>query len=175
MTRRRDFKRLVRNRMRATGETYTVALSALEGADAALGTSIPILPARDIPETLAFFERLGFTGRHDKANDYAVVRRGSIELHFVATPDLDPWTSAGMAYVRGNDIDSLYDEFRTSGGLGVLPMPHPDPVREELRRKWDEGASIARLGEVADQPWGVREFPLLDPNNNLIRFGQPLP
>jgi len=28
------------------------------------------------------------------------------------------------------------------------------------------------MGEVADKSWGIREFPLLDPSNNLLRFGQ---
>lgn len=30
------------------------------------------------------------------------------------------------------------------------------------------------MGELADKAWGIREFALLDPNNNLIRFGQAL-
>jgi hypothetical protein len=30
------------------------------------------------------------------------------------------------------------------------------------------------MGELVDQPWGIREFPLLDCNNNLIRFGEVL-
>jgi hypothetical protein len=46
--------------------------------------------------------------------------------------------------------------------------------RDELRAKWDAGESIARMGEVVDQPWGIRELPPLDCNNNLIRFGEVL-
>lgn len=144
------------------------------------GTSIPMLPARDIPETLALFEQLGFTIRHDEANDYAMVRRGSIELHFVASPTLDPWTQAGMAYVRLNDVSALYEEFLATGAIPLVAAPrselqYAERVRDELRTKWDAGQSIARMGELKDQPWGIREFPLLDPNNNLIRFGQLLP
>lgn len=144
------------------------------------GTSVPMLPAHDIPETLAFFQQLGFTARHDEANEYAMVRRGAIELHFVATPSLDPWNSAGMAFVRLNDVTSLYEEFLATGVVPLVPAPRSElqkaeRVREELRAKWDAGESIARMGELADQPWGIREFALLDPNNNLIRFGQVLP
>lgn len=150
MTRRRSFKRLVRSRMAVTGETYTAASSGLRGPDAPAhqpeqgeptvenvhprsnavpspleGTSIPILPARDIPETLALFERLGFTVRHDVANGYAMVRRGAIELHFTATPDHDPRTSAGMTFVRLDDVSSLYEEFRATGAVPLTGRGWP--------------------------------------------------
>jgi len=42
----------------------------------------------------------------------------------------------------------------------------------DLRRRWAAGESIARITEVEDKPWGFRELELLDPNNNLLRFGQ---
>lgn len=195
MTRRRSFKRLVRSRMEATGQTYTAALSALRGPDDAPaptstlgepameetrtepttesrpveGTSIPVLPARDLSQTLDLFERLGFEVRLHESQGYAVTMRGSIELHFAATPNLDPWTSAGMAFVRLEDVDALYEEFVASGAV-----PVGAPGQSELRARWDAGESIARLGELVDQPWGIREFPLLDPSNNLIRFGRVL-
>lgn len=143
------------------------------------GTSIPILPARDIPQTLALFEQLGFDVHHDERNGYAMVWRGSIELHFTASPDLDPWTSAGMAFVRLDDVSALYEEFLATGALPLVPAPRSELLfeertRAELRERWDSGESIARMGEIADQSWGIREFPLMDPNNNLIRFGQAL-
>lgn len=145
--------------------------------DTVLGTSIPVLPARDIPETLALFERLGFQVHHDEANGYAVVQRATIELHFTASPDLDPWAGAGIAYVRLADVDALYEEFVAADVLPLVPAPRSELLaeerrREELRAKWDAGESIARLGEIADRPWGIREFALLDPSNNLVRFGQ---
>lgn len=190
MTRRRDFKRLVRARMTETGENYTAARRDVERPEPAVetapvegrpveGTSIPILPARHIPETLALFERLGFAVRHDEANDYAMVRRGAIELHLTASPDLDPWTSAGMAFVRLDDVAALYEEFVATAVLPLVPGPRSElqPAerrRDELRARWDNGESIARMGELADKAWGIREFALLDPNNNLIRFGQAL-
>ncbi|HEX6597578.1 MAG TPA: VOC family protein [Acidimicrobiales bacterium] len=141
-------------------------------------TSIPILPARDIPETLALYERLGFTVHYDQANEYAMARRGAIEVHFVAAPDLDPWGGeAGMAYVRLPDVDRLYEEFITSAALPLMPGPaselsFEERTRDELHARWEAGESIARMGQIADKPWGIREFPLLDCNNNLIRFGR---
>lgn len=143
------------------------------------GTSIPVLPARDIPQTLALFEQFGFTLRHDEENDYAMVRRGAIELHFTASPNLDPWNGAGIAFVRLNDACALYEEFLAAGAVPLVALPRSElraaeRARHELRAKWDTGEGIARMGEMVDQPWGIREFPLLDCNNNLIRFGQVL-
>lgn len=143
------------------------------------GTSIPVLPARDIPETLALFEQFGFTVRHDEDNEYAMVRRGTIELHFTARPNLDPWNGAGIAFVRLNDASALYEEFLAAGVVPLVALRRSElraaeRVRDELRAKWDAGESIARMGEMVDQPWGIREFPLLDCNNNLIRFGEVL-
>src|SRR5579862_3274379 len=124
MTARRSLKRLVRRRMDATGETYTAALAAVEGPDSrsqprqgepvmttsnpepsattsdAEGTAVPILPARDIPETLAFFERLGFTTATYEGDGYAFVRRGGIELQYAHNPDVDPFATAAMAFIR---------------------------------------------------------------------------
>ena len=93
----------------------TAAPSAVEG------TSIPVLPARDIPETLALFEQFGFTVRHDEDNEYAMVRRGTIELHFTASPNLDPWNGAGIAFVRLNDAAALYEEFLAAGVVPLRP------------------------------------------------------
>lgn len=143
------------------------------------GTSIPVLPARDIPETLALFEQLGFTVRHDEENDYAMVRRGTIELHFTASPNLDPWNGAGIAFVRLNDAAALYEEFLADGVLPLVALPRSElrareRDRDEVRARWDAGESIARMGAMVDPPWGIREFPLLDCNNNLIRFGEVL-
>jgi hypothetical protein len=129
---------------------------------------------------LALFQRLGFTVRHDEEYGYAMVRRGSIELHFSASPSLDPWNGAGIAFVRLKDVSALYEEFLAGGVVPPVPLPRSElraaeRLRNELRAKWDAGESIARMGEMVDQPWGIREFPLLDCNNNLIRFGQVLP
>jgi predicted lactoylglutathione lyase len=46
--------------------------------------SVPILPSRDLAESLAFYESLGFESRGapPKQYDYLIVGRGGIELHF---------------------------------------------------------------------------------------------
>jgi hypothetical protein len=45
--------------------------------------AIPTLPSRSVNDTLAFFQRLGFEGTIWGAPySYAILRRGSIEIHF---------------------------------------------------------------------------------------------
>lgn len=112
---------------------------------------------------MALFEQLGFAGRHDQVHDYAMVHRGGIELHFTFAPELDPWTSSGMAFIRLDDVTTLCEEFKATGALPVVAAPrselrHSERVRGEVRRKWEAGESIARMGEIADQPWGIREI-----------------
>jgi hypothetical protein len=53
-------------------------------------------------------------------------------------------------YIRVLDADTLYQEFQSRG----LPA---------------EGTPS--LGAIEDRQWGMREFHLLDPDSNLLRFG----
>lgn len=144
------------------------------GPDAAPGPdgiAIPILPARDVGETLAFFERLGFTTEIYRVGSYGFVSRGGIELQYAANPDVDPFSTATMAYVRVADLQAVYDEFRAAGLWE--PSTRGSGLEAELRRRWASREPIARIGPPEDKPWGLKEFPLLDPCNNLLRFGQP--
>lgn len=137
-----------------------------------VGASFPILPAHDVALTVTLFEELGFESDVYTSDGYAILRRSGIELHFTATENVDPLHNNGMAFVRLNDARALYEEFKATGALPVVTAGSIGP--EELQRMWDAGKSIARLAEIEDKPWGIREFAILDPSNNLIRFGQPL-
>jgi hypothetical protein len=44
--------------------------------------------------------------------------------------------------------------------------------RPDLRTRWEQRESIARVSALEDKPWGLREFALLDEDNNLLRIGQ---
>lgn len=116
--------------------------------------SIPILPARDLQETRAFFERLGFrtTGwwPHEFGG-YAILVREDLSMHFFSSSDLSPLENYAQCYWRVNDVDVLHTECAKVG----LP-----------------GAGTPRLSTVEDKPWGMREFALVDPNGNLIRVGE---
>lgn len=112
--------------------------------------AIPILPSRALPATLAFYARLGFAGRV-VGDAYAIVTRGSVELHFFAHAALDPATSHAGCYVRVQAVDPVYAAFAAA----ALPR-----------------AGIPRMDPLEDKPWGMREFAVVDPDGNLLRIGQ---
>lgn len=115
----------------------------------------PILPSRDLAETRAFYERLGFVpwfgGREPW--DYEIVSRGNLVVHFFASPGLVPAKSDSMCYWRVKDADRFHGE------LAELGLPR-------------EG--IPRLTAPENKPWGMREFALVDPSGNLVRIGHDL-
>jgi catechol 2,3-dioxygenase-like lactoylglutathione lyase family enzyme len=116
-------------------------------------TAAPILPARDLAATRAFFERLGFRTVGwwpQQFGGYGILSRGDLEMHFFSFPDLSPQASYAQCYWRVEDVDALHAELAQSG-LPPTGMP--------------------RLTAVEDKPWGIREFALVDPNGTLVRVG----
>jgi len=110
----------------------------------------PKLPMRDKAATIDYYiSKLGF--RDCSAADYdgyLMIAKDDIELHFFAFADLDPATNYGQVYIRTNDIESLYQSLL------------------------DEQVAIHPNGRLHTKPWGQKEFSLLDPDNNLLTFGQ---
>lgn len=114
--------------------------------------AIPILPSRSVSETVAFYKRLGFEGgAHESDSEYAILRRGAIELHFFTHRELLPAESSAGCYIRVLDVESIYSSFSSS----------------QLPRQ-----GIPRIDTLEDKPWGLREFAVIDPNGNLLRIGQ---
>jgi catechol 2,3-dioxygenase-like lactoylglutathione lyase family enzyme len=118
--------------------------------------AVPILPARDLHETLAFYERLGFENRGAPPEewDYLIVGRGTLWLHFVSSPKVDPLTTDAGCYLYVEDADALHDSW--------APHVVPDP------------ATGRRLVPPTTTPYGMREFALVDPSGNLVRVGTRL-
>jgi catechol 2,3-dioxygenase-like lactoylglutathione lyase family enzyme len=115
--------------------------------------AIPILPSRSLSDTLAFFRRLGFEGEIHGHGDYAIIRRGAVELHFFTHGELLPAESSAMCFIRVSDAEGIYRAFASA----------------DLPRK-----GIPRMDGLEDKPWGMREFAIVDPDGNLLRVGQPL-
>ena len=118
--------------------------------------TVPILPSRDLRETLRFYEQLGFENRGAPPEewDYLIIGRGAMELHFYAEPDVDPLTTAFSCYAFVDDAQALYEEW---SGKVV-----PDP------------ASGSRLVPPVSTDYGMREFAVVDRSGNLLRVGSPL-
>ncbi|MBE2290295.1 MAG: VOC family protein [Chitinophagaceae bacterium] len=110
----------------------------------------PKLPMRSKTVSRQFYvNALGFTELGDPDfQPYLMVRRDLIELHFFEFKELNPLENYGQIYVRTDDVDQLYNKMIAVG----IPI-HPN-------------------GQLETKSWGQREFSLLDPDNNLITFGQ---
>jgi predicted enzyme related to lactoylglutathione lyase len=109
--------------------------------------AVPILPSRDLRESLGFYEKLGFENRGAPPEEwnYMILARGSIELHFIGEPtSFAEWTAPTSCYLAVADADALHAEW-------------------------------ARAGVSAEAPsttdYGMREFTLRDPSGNLLRVG----
>lgn len=114
--------------------------------------AIPILPSRSIGNTVEFYRHLGFEGgAHEFDSGYAILSRGSVELHFFTHKELVPAESSAGCYIRVADVESFY----SSCSSGQLPL-----------------AGIPRMTSLEDKTWGLREFAVVDPDGNLVRIGQ---
>jgi catechol 2,3-dioxygenase-like lactoylglutathione lyase family enzyme len=114
--------------------------------------AIPTLPCRSVSATVAFYKRLGFEGgAHEFNREYAILRRGAVELHFFTHNGLLPAESSAGCYIRVLDVQSIYRSFSSSH----LPR-----------------TGIPRMETLEDKPWGLREFAVVDPDGNLLRIGQ---
>ena len=124
----------------------------------------PVAPeffVRDVDLSIAFYvEQLGFTlvraepegdGRHG----FAVLSRGEAEFLFVHESALGPVNRAALPYPRAagvdirlmvDDADAVYASVRERGVSVVLPLK--------------------------DQPYGLRDFTVADPDGFRIRFAQ---
>ena len=105
---------------------------------------------RDKEVTRAFYvDKLGFKqfGKADFDN-YLMLEKDEIQIHFFEFKALDPNENYGQVYIRTSDIKTLYQSLKNNG-----VEIHPN-------------------GPLQVKPWGQIEFALLDPDNNLLTFGQ---
>ncbi|MFH6603687.1 bleomycin resistance protein [Maribacter algicola] len=110
----------------------------------------PKLPMRDKSITRAYYtNQLGFKefGNAD-FDDYLMMEKDQIQIHFFEFKKLKPKENYGQVYIRTDNIEEFYKTL-----LEKRTEIHPN-------------------GKLAIKPWGQKEFSLLDPDNNLLTFGQ---
>ncbi len=112
----------------------------------------PKLPMRNKSVTKDFYiNKLGFKEFGNPDYDgYLMVVKDNIQIHFFEFKELDPKENYGQVYIRTNDIDNLYRSFL------------------------DNNTEIHPNGRIETKPWGQKEFSMLDPDSNLLTFGQSL-
>lgn len=112
----------------------------------------PKLPMRDKSVTRDFYlNKLGFTefGSRDYEG-YLMVEKDNIQLHFFEFKALDPLENYGQVYIRVKQIENFYKSLI------------------------DANVSIHPAGHLQHKAWGQKEFAIVDPDNNLLTFGEDL-
>ena len=110
----------------------------------------PKLPMRNKLTTRHYYvNQLGFKEIGDY-DGYLMVQKDKIEIHFFEFKELVPKDNYGMIYIRTDNIEGLYQSML------------------------DNKIEIHPNGSLENKFWGQREFALLDPDNNLLTFGQSI-
>jgi len=116
----------------------------------------PLLPCRELDESISFYETLGFkrTYRQMRPNPYAVVALEDIQIHLFGIEGFDPAESYGSVIVAVPDPDGLYHDFaaRLQKAYGKLPV-----------------AGIPRILRPRKKYGTVRGFSVVDPGGNWLR------
>ena len=110
----------------------------------------PKLPMRDKSLTRSFYEaKLSFeTFGNINYPGYLMMEKDLIQIHFFEFRELNPLENYGQVYLRTDDIKKFYQ---------VL---------------LENDVTIHPNGKLDIKPWGQWEFSILDPDNNLLTFGQ---
>lgn len=112
----------------------------------------PKLPMRNKDVTRKFYiDKLGFKefGNSD-FDGYLMMEKDQIQIHFFEFKELKPKENYGQIYIRTDNIDDFYKSL-----LDNKTQIHPN-------------------GPLEIKPWGQKEFSVLDPDNNLLTFGQSI-
>ena len=112
----------------------------------------PKLPMRNKTITRTFYLNvLGFKELGNADFDgYLMVEKDKIQMHFFEFKELDPKENYGQVYIRTDNIEDFYQTLL------------------------DNKTSIHPNGPLETKPWGQKEFSVLDPDNNLLTFGQSI-
>jgi len=112
----------------------------------------PKLPMLDKKVTREFYlNKLGFKefGSTD-FDSYLMIEKDQIQIHFFEFKELVPKENYGQVYIRTDNIDDFYQSL-----IDKKTPIHPN-------------------GPLEIKPWGQKEFSILDPDSNLLTFGQSL-
>jgi catechol 2,3-dioxygenase-like lactoylglutathione lyase family enzyme len=119
----------------------------------------PCLPCRDVEESVAFYESIGFTRtyRQVRPNPYAVVARDDVVIHLFGMDGFDPAQSYATVIVVVPDPDSLYADI----AAGLRTAYGKVPV-----------AGIPRITRPRKRYGTVRGFSVVDPGGNWLRISK---
>lgn len=112
----------------------------------------PKLPMRNKVVTRDFYLKSLEFGEFGSADfeGYLMVQKDNIQIHFFEFKELDPKENYGQVYIRTDNIEQWYQL--------ILDKKINRPKGVHLESK----------------PWGQKEFSILDPDNNLLTFGESI-
>lgn len=110
------------------------------------------VPAYDFDESKAFYQAVGF------------------EMM---------WSSDTLAYFRHGHcsflLQAFYVQEHAENFMMHLQVENVDDWHAHVRASGVEARFGVKVGDPADQPWGMRDFTLFDPAGVLWRIGQDIP
>jgi catechol 2,3-dioxygenase-like lactoylglutathione lyase family enzyme len=110
-------------------------------------SAIPALASLDILRSVDFFcSRLGFTKVYAVQNEYGIVSRDEVSIHFWSCSERHIAENTSCR-VLVTGVDAYY---ATCVAFGIV---HPKAALEA-------------------KPWGTREFGIVDPDGNLVTFAE---
>jgi uncharacterized glyoxalase superfamily protein PhnB len=113
--------------------------------DRMMRTIMPEMPLDDVTTGVAYYRDIfGFSVNYAQ-QDFGVMDRDKVRVLLIARTARH--TGIGSCYLYVNDADAVHAELSA------------------------KGANVQ--GEPVSQPWGLREFSVLDLEGNRIGFGQP--
>ncbi len=114
--------------------------------------AVPILPAADVRAAVDFYvEKLGFSEvfSHGEPPGYAGVMRDGVLVHLCHMEDAQRWAEQTMLRFAVSNLDGLFAQMQEAG------VVHPN-------------------GGLRDEPWGTREFTVLDLDGVCITFSEKI-
>lgn len=115
---------------------------------ARLRGAVPILSVNELSDALVYYQRvLGFQVGWTWGDPprLASVCRDDVELNLAQAADGNPTSSRVYVYAAG--VDTYYDQVTRAGARVAVPL--------------------------ADRPYGMRDFRIVDPSGNELSFGEP--
>jgi hypothetical protein len=104
---------------------------------------VPELPVLDIAQSKAFYCDQMDCALLSEYPDFLIMELEGLEFHlWLCTDRVIPESSS--CYIRSMDIDACYERYQSASQV-VMPL--------QMR------------------PWGIKEFIIMDPSGNLLKFG----
>ena len=123
-----------------------------------------MLAVAHVAETATYYQQclgfeISFVMESDSLPAYAIVHRDEFEIHFLEDISRDSSDVRSGFNAMVNDVDRLYEEFRSANAFAEGFPRHLDAIREH---------------PPEDKEYGMRDMIFVDPNGYILVFGHPL-